>query len=84
MLAGLDEAWAHVAAGRLLAPGQQQTLQHAAMALVQAARDAVDHLYPCCGLHAADTRTDLHRVWRDFHTASQHALLVPDGETRAA
>lgn len=77
MLATLDEAWAHLAAGHPMDVDRQQALQHTSMALVEAARDAVDRLYPCCGLHAADTRTDLHRVWRDFHTASQHGLLVP-------
>lgn len=77
MLAELDAAWGDVAGGHTLGTERQLALQHVSMALVQAARDAVDSLYPCCGLHAADTRTELHRVWRDFHTASQHALLVP-------
>jgi alkylation response protein AidB-like acyl-CoA dehydrogenase len=40
------------------------------------AREAVDRLYPYCGLIAAATDTEINRVWRDIHTAGQHALLT--------
>ena len=30
-------------------------------------------------LVAASSDSDINRVWRDFHTASQHALLMPQG-----
>lgn len=76
LLATLDEAWAGVEAGGVLSAGQQQALRQQARTLVQAAHGAVDGLYPWCGMHAADTRSELNRVWRDFHTASQHALFV--------
>ena len=33
-------------------------------------------LYPFSGLEAAKTHTELNRVWRDFNTVSQHALLI--------
>jgi len=36
-----------------------------------------DSLYPFCGLAAADTGTEINRVWRNLHTASQHSLLLP-------
>jgi indole-3-acetate monooxygenase len=39
----------------------------------------VDELYPLCGLEAADTRTEINRVWRNLHTASQHVLLRDPG-----
>ena len=29
------------------------------------------------GLYAARADSAINRVWRDFHTASQHALLLP-------
>ncbi len=35
----------------------------------------VDALFPYCGMAGADTTTELNRVWRDLHTASQHGLL---------
>lgn len=40
------------------------------------AREAVDQLYPYCGLMAASPDTELNRVWRDIHTAGQHSLLT--------
>jgi alkylation response protein AidB-like acyl-CoA dehydrogenase len=44
--------------------------------LAKTARECVDQLYPYCGLLAASPDTQLNRVWRDLHTASQHALLT--------
>jgi alkylation response protein AidB-like acyl-CoA dehydrogenase len=44
--------------------------------LAKTVRTVVDELYPYCGLRAADPRTEINRVWRDLHTASQHALLL--------
>ena len=70
----LDEAWELVCAGR--AP-DVQALGAASLALVGVSRRAVDELYPFCGLYAANGDTDINRVWRDFHTATQHTLLLP-------
>ncbi|GHN03252.1 hypothetical protein WSM22_47410 [Cytophagales bacterium WSM2-2] len=47
----------------------------ASHALVKQSRILVDTLYPHCGLIAADTRQEINRVWRNFHTATQHSLF---------
>ncbi|WLI91321.1 acyl-CoA dehydrogenase [Massilia sp. R2A-15] len=70
----LDQAWGEVLASR--AP-QTQALHAASLDLVGVARKAVDELYPFCGLYAASGDTEINRVWRDFHTATQHTLLLP-------
>jgi alkylation response protein AidB-like acyl-CoA dehydrogenase len=44
--------------------------------LAKTARECVDELYPYCGLTAASPDTEINRVWRDLHTACQHALLT--------
>ncbi|TXI21251.1 MAG: acyl-CoA dehydrogenase, partial [Roseateles sp.] len=44
-------------------------LEALSQALVAVARDAISQTYPACGLWAADMRSELNRVWRDFHTA---------------
>ena len=44
--------------------------------LSHVARINVDTLYPYCGLEAAKKESEINRVWRDIHTASQHALLT--------
>jgi alkylation response protein AidB-like acyl-CoA dehydrogenase len=73
----LDEAWSHAAAGGSVDEAQAAGLQALSMAWVNASRRAVDTLYPYCGLYAAREDSEINRVWRDFHTASQHALLMP-------
>jgi len=71
----LDDAWAQVLAG---AAPDEEALRRVSLDLVDTSRRAVDGLYPYCGLQAARHGTDLNRAWCDFHTATQHALLVPD------
>ncbi|WP_423148749.1 acyl-CoA dehydrogenase [Rubrolithibacter danxiaensis] len=44
--------------------------------LASIARQQVDELYPLCGLIAADPKSEINRIWRDIHTASQHTLLA--------
>jgi len=73
----LDGAWARVAAGHALTPAECDGLRTQSLALVDAARAAVDGIYPYCGLAAASADSEINRVWRDFHTATQHTLLLP-------
>lgn len=44
--------------------------------LTQSCREINSRMYPFSGLEAAKTHTELNRVWRDFNTVSQHALLI--------
>ena len=44
--------------------------------LAHISRKTVDSLYIYCGLEAAKHSSELNRVWRDIHTASQHSLLT--------
>jgi alkylation response protein AidB-like acyl-CoA dehydrogenase len=73
----LDRGWALVAAGTQLDAADMQAIQASSLELVAASRAAVDELYPYCGLYAAHEDSTINRVWRDFHTASQHSLLLP-------
>ncbi len=70
----LDAAWSRVErdGGRI----DEKPLRDAALTWARAAREAVDGIYPLCGLTAADPRTHLNRAWRDLHTATQHAMLL--------
>jgi hypothetical protein len=78
MYALLDQAWAQ-AEGKdgSVDEALDAQLRQASMALVLAARKAVGEIYPYCGLRAAQEDSEINRVWRDFHTASQHALFTP-------
>jgi alkylation response protein AidB-like acyl-CoA dehydrogenase len=53
-----------------------KTVSYTSRVLAKTARECVDELYPYCGLMAASPDTEINRVWRDLHTASQHALLT--------
>lgn len=75
--AQLDAAWAIVVVGTPVSEEQAAALQCASLALANLARRAVDALYPYCGLQAAREGTDINRVWRDLHTATQHSLFLP-------
>lgn len=72
----LDDAWQRVAGGAVLGADEAAALQAASLQLVAVARRAVDELYPYCGLFAAHEHSEINRVWRDFHTATQHTLLL--------
>lgn len=73
----LDQSWALVVEGGVLDEAATGGIKSASLELVQACRQAVDGLYPYCGLYAASELSDINRVWRDFHTATQHTLLLP-------
>jgi len=74
--AQLNHAWRSILQGRVTDDLQDKRLVNSSLTLVRQARESVDQLYPCCGLQAADPRTEINRVWRDLHTASQHALWL--------
>jgi alkylation response protein AidB-like acyl-CoA dehydrogenase len=53
-----------------------KSVSYTSRVLAKIARECVDELYPYCGLMAASPDTEINRVWRDLHTACQHALLT--------
>ncbi|MFZ4875546.1 acyl-CoA dehydrogenase [Janthinobacterium sp. Mn2066] len=73
----LDNSWAKVAGGEALTADDMAQVQGSSLALTAVSRAAVNELYPLCGLYAAREDSVINRVWRDFHTASQHPLLSP-------
>lgn len=75
----LHAAWDQSSRGQQPGHAANNALQRASLDMVDAARRAVDELYPLCGLAASDRRcdSDFGRAWRDLHTATQHALMLP-------
>lgn len=71
----LDLAWNAVRNHHALDPTMASKLLSACRELSLSSIAIVDRLYPWCGMTAADPATEINRVWRDLHTASQHALL---------
>jgi alkylation response protein AidB-like acyl-CoA dehydrogenase len=75
LFAAVDESWRVLQdEGTIPAQGLVQ-VSDASRQLAVVARESVDAIYPLCGLRAADLGSEINRVWRNLHTAGQHALL---------
>jgi indole-3-acetate monooxygenase len=73
----MRHSWADYLDNSLTNPQENlQKVSAVSRELAKTALQVVDELYPYCGLIAASTGSEINRVWRDIHTASQHALLT--------
>ena len=72
----VDASWVDVEANNIRESEALKEVSIYSRNLAKVARECVDQLYPYCGLAAASNETELNQVWRDLHTASQHALLT--------
>jgi alkylation response protein AidB-like acyl-CoA dehydrogenase len=73
----LDRAWQANCRGEALQEDQTHALQVVSLDLVNTSRKAVDAIFPYCGLVAVNADSEIGRAWRDLHTATQHAMLLP-------
>lgn len=71
----IDPSWQSMVSAQQVPGNLLHAMSTTSRHLAATAREQVDRLYPLCGMAAADPSTPLSRVWRDLHTASQHALL---------
>ncbi|MFD2286029.1 acyl-CoA dehydrogenase [Pedobacter petrophilus] len=71
-----DESWNQLIYAGAIDNEQLETVSRVSRKLAHACRRAADTLFPYCGLEAAKKESEINRVWRDIHTASQHALLT--------
>lgn len=72
----IDASWQAMLSQHSVSSILLDEISHTSRRLATIARQQVDVLYPFCGITAADPSTEINRVWRDLHTASQHSLLV--------
>lgn len=72
----VELSWQICARGEVLLQGVLNEVSKASYTLAHKARQLTDELYPYCGLIATDTSQEINRVWRNIHTASQHALFT--------
>jgi alkylation response protein AidB-like acyl-CoA dehydrogenase len=73
----LEQAWQATHRGETQGAADTHALHAASLTLVNAARKAVDDVFPYCGLVAVNAHSDIGRAWRDLHTGTQHAMLLP-------
>ncbi|MGV3706264.1 MAG: acyl-CoA dehydrogenase family protein [Arcticibacter sp.] len=70
-----DRSWHDLQKGSLQNTILEE-LSRTSRKLAHTSRRLSENLWPYCGLEAARKDSELNRVWRDIHTASQHTLLT--------
>ena len=70
-----QSSWEVCCSNAIVSPQSLQQVSIASKSLAFIARNVVDTLYPYCGMQAANPDTEINRVWRNLHTASQHSLF---------
>lgn len=72
----VNESWQQCVSNNIVEKSLLNKVTETSKNLASAARKLVDQWYPYCGMFAADPATEINRVWRNLHTASQHRLLL--------
>lgn len=72
----VNESWLQCEAAITIDDALLKAVSIASRTLAGYAREAVEALYPHCGMQATVFNSPLNRAWRDLHTASQHSLLL--------
>ena len=71
-----DLSWISLMNNKSIDENLLKNVSLASRKLAHTSRKITDTLFPYCGLEAAKKESEINRVWRDIHTASQHALLT--------
>ena len=72
----VEVSWQELEANGKISSKSLKTVSKSSRKLTQVCREINSKMHPFAGLEAAKTHTELNRVWRDFNTVSQHALLI--------
>lgn len=70
------QSWQELLDSKIISQQALDQVSKASRDLAATARRAVDDIYPYCGIVAATNSSEMNRVWRNLHTASQHSLLL--------
>lgn len=71
-----EGSWDLALKGERISSDVLRDVSDTSYALARKSREIVNALYPYCGMLAANTGSEINRVWRNIHTASQHALFT--------
>lgn len=72
----LNDSWKACTASKDIPPAILEQVSIASKHLAVTSRKVVDEIYPYCGMQAANPDTEINRVWRNLHTATQHSLFT--------
>jgi indole-3-acetate monooxygenase len=71
----VQECWQACSMHFSVPESQLRELSIISRKLASTALRVVNDVYPYCGMEAANPATEINRVWRNMHTASQHSLF---------
>ena len=71
----IEKSWEECTGSFVASSKSLQDVSWISKQLAAISRKIVDELYPFCGMQAANPETEINRVWRNLHTASQHSLF---------
>ncbi|QIL38681.1 acyl-CoA dehydrogenase [Pedobacter sp. HDW13] len=74
--AAFDESWTELMNNGQITNAKLNKVSSISRKLVHTCWRTASVLFPYCGLEAAKKGSEINRVWRDIHTASQHGLLT--------
>ena len=74
--AAIERSWASILTEKAVAGDLLQEVSAVSRDLAKSSLQQINELYPYCGMAAANPVSEINRVWRDLHTASQHTLLA--------
>lgn len=69
--------WNKVNVGDKISSDEQDSFTKQILLAAVSSRHLVDAFYPFMGMDTVFESSEINRVWRDFKTASQHALISP-------
>ena len=71
-----DTSWTQLLTKGNISESALKAVSTSSRRLAHTSRQVADELFPYGGLEAAKKESEINRVWRDLHTASQHSLLT--------
>ena len=71
----VEDSWTKYSNNRISSSAELASVSKLSRKLALTSRAAVDKIYPFCGMQAANVDSEINRVWRNLHTASQHSLF---------
>ncbi|MBN3583542.1 acyl-CoA dehydrogenase [Algoriphagus aestuarii] len=72
----VDKAWEELENEGEISESRLKKISKSSRSLTSICRKVTAELFPYSGLEGAKTQSELNRVWRDFNTVNQHALLI--------
>ncbi|MCR8644983.1 acyl-CoA dehydrogenase [Paenibacillus sp. N1-5-1-14] len=72
----IEDSWNKHISGEPLTEEHLEEVSRKCKKVVRVAVQGAELIYPYLGIHAVMQDTLINRIWRDLHTASQHAMLI--------